>query len=178
MFYSLVHVNNSRDTEKMDVREISEQVSHALETAVSIRLEAFQGQSDGFKSTLKGRHSISHSGPWIASIESHDQHCLGCGIDFETQNSISDSALGLFLTDREISWCAKRRFKFDLIELWTIKEAVFKADPDNQNSVLSDYEIVAPDESSARKLTAGGADFRFHCLRFESGVLSAAVVKI
>lgn len=59
------------------------------------------------------------------------------GVDLEaTDREISQ---GVF---EKLSLEAERKINLLPIELWTLKEACFKADPENLHSVLSNYEIV------------------------------------
>jgi hypothetical protein len=66
----------------------------------------------------------------------------GIGIDVELRTrSISDTMVERFSLPNE------RKLGLSGLELWTVKEALFKANPANQGSVVTDYQVLTRDSS-------------------------------
>lgn len=93
------------------------------------------------------RFSLAHSAD-VALAVAEPSGCLrGVGIDLEVNTRIQAAAGRLFLTDREQRWLhsqASAHWPHHLLRLWCIKEAVFKANPDNAGKMLADHEIEEP----------------------------------
>lgn len=88
--------------------------------------------------------SLSHSGE--LSVAAYIADAEGCGIDLERPRTIEPATARHFLTREEQG---ALRAEHDLLLLWTIKEAVFKADLRNAGRVLSGYRLDAPDDCGA-----------------------------
>lgn len=90
--------------------------------------------------------SISHSQDSTIAIHTNAQNIVGIGIDIETSHP-SMKASRNFLTATEASQLSagQQAHPGVLKKLWSIKEAVFKADPDNHCKTLKYYPIINPE---------------------------------
>lgn len=84
---------------------------------------------------------------------------LGLGVDLEADRPMHPQATGFFLTEAERARLEARpaghspeAMDASLARLWTVKEALFKADPGNGPRLLADYEVADP---SLRRGRAG-----------------------
>jgi 4'-phosphopantetheinyl transferase EntD len=93
------------------------------------------------------RFSLTHSSD-LALAVAEPSGCLeGIGVDLEVGTRMQASAGRFFLTERESSWLGSQAtggWSHHLLRLWCIKEAVFKANPDNAGRILADHEIRYP----------------------------------
>ncbi len=129
------------------------------------------------------RFSITHSGAVaIAFGVRAGQTRAGAGIDYETSARVSSKAERFFLRSEERRWLhavgrpAARRQR---LRLWTVKEALFKADLENTSTFLRDYATSDPSAPSGWATpcapgAAGGA-WRYASLEVGEGFLTAAV---
>jgi 4'-phosphopantetheinyl transferase EntD len=101
------------------------------------------------------RISLTHSGQHAIAIGSPDKSVLGLGVDLETALDINPKTIRFYLSQTEIQALEQERFRrTNLVELWTVKEAIFKSDMDNEHRLLSDYQIVEwPDKTSPGRAT-------------------------
>jgi phosphopantetheinyl transferase len=113
------------------------------------------------------RVSLTHAGKTAVAVAVAGAQ--GVGVDLECDKTPHPETARFFLTDEERSWL---RTTDDLVRLWTIKEALFKADADNAGAGLYEYELDAPDANTARR---GAQRFRFATHRFPFGTLTVAV---
>jgi 4'-phosphopantetheinyl transferase EntD len=124
------------------------------------------------------RYSLTHSGGVAVAAGVIGPAPRGLGIDLELGRALDPRAARFFLTPQERSWaeCAGQRARAALLRLWTAKEALFKADPDNAGRVLADYRLVEPQLSAGWATLArpGRASFRYASFRFGDGYLSVA----
>lgn len=81
--------------------------------------------------------SISHTGEWAAAL--YVEHGMGCGIDIEWPRKFSPGIARHMLHPSEQSVLSPAR---DLLRVWTIKEALFKADMDNADKLLHHYSAA------------------------------------
>lgn len=98
--------------------------------------------------------SLTHSGrtavaAWSGGTRSPDGRAvLGVGVDVQTNRSgLNQRAGHLFLSARELAWVASlaEAVQADArLRLWVIKEALFKANPANHDTVLAHYSIAQP----------------------------------
>lgn len=89
------------------------------------------------------RLSISHSATLAVAIGARRSDITGTGIDVEFRRPFPPGAARFFLDpaeQREPAGPGSDR----LLELWTVKEAVFKADPGNRDRMLRDYRLLPP----------------------------------
>ena len=144
------------------------------------RLQASLGANDD-TSTLKFPHprlSLTHSEAWAVAVGSTSAKLLGLGVDLEVKNVPSFEAARRFLNPAEFVWL--RRMDEDerprmLHRLWTVKEATFKADPDNAGKTLKDYGMADPG-FMAGKARRGERVFYYASFEVPGGFLSVAVL--
>jgi len=128
------------------------------------------------------RLSLTHSGTYaVAAGVAQDLPFGGIGVDLEIQQTLHPEAARLFLTEEERKWFARLEASLrtrELLRLWTVKEAVFKADVENEGRMLADYRLAVP---GARNGVASAIDlcgfrsFHYTSIEFKQGFLSIAV---
>jgi 4'-phosphopantetheinyl transferase EntD len=106
---------------------------------------------------------------------------LGIGIDIETTRSIQPEAARFFLNDRERGWLARERdygSQATLLRLWTVKEAIFKADPADAERLLGDYTIEDPSQWRGIAYGRDRASLRFQysSVQLDVGFVSIAIL--
>ncbi len=85
--------------------------------------------------------SISHStGVAVACGVSERSPVRGLGIDVEQARTVSARLGRFFLRDEEASSLGSVPNE-EVLRLWTVKEAIFKADPQNKDRVLRHYRV-------------------------------------
>jgi phosphopantetheinyl transferase len=144
------------------------------------RLQASLGGSED-TSTLKFPHprvSLTHSDAWAVAIGSASTKLLGIGVDLQVKAAPKPETARRFLNPAELVWL--RRMEEEerprmLHRLWTVKEATFKADPENAGKTLRDYGLADPGYVAGR---ARRGDRVFYYASFEvpEGFLSVAVL--
>jgi len=144
------------------------------------RLQASLGASDD-TSTLTFPHprlSLTHSGTWAVAVGSVSPKLLGLGVDLETKGVPSPDSARRFLNPAEAVWLRRmdeeERPKM-LHRLWTVKEATFKADPDNAGKTLKDFGLADPGFVSG-KARRGERVFYYASFEVPGGFLSVAVL--
>jgi 4'-phosphopantetheinyl transferase superfamily protein len=122
------------------------------------------------------RYSLSHSAhaavavgvPGGSSIE-------GIGVDIELHRTPPEQSTRFFLADRELRWLAGTQDKdSNLLRLWTVKEALFKADPDNAGRLLTNYRIEDPSRDVGRAFAFDNA-LEYASLAIPGGIVSVAI---
>ena len=124
--------------------------------------------------------SVSHTDAVRAAcvLGAGQSRVSGVGIDIELPRIFSPRVSRFFLTESEMS--ALPAMDCDTaLRLWTVKEAVFKSDPDNEERVLRHYRV---DDVLARSgvatLTSArageGSCFWYSSQPFQGGWLSVA----
>ncbi|HEX2313482.1 MAG TPA: phosphopantetheine-binding protein [Thermomonospora sp.] len=103
----------------------------------------------------------------------------GVGLDLEPPRPADPRTARFFLDDREQGWLAdvpERRRAEEHVRLWTLKEALFKADPGNAAATLRDYAVHDPaaPHGPARRDRSGLA-FGYVTGRIPAGRLSVAL---
>ncbi|MEO3786714.1 4'-phosphopantetheinyl transferase superfamily protein [Actinocorallia sp. B10E7] len=119
------------------------------------------------------RLSMSRSGDLNLAACVLGAPVTGFGIDLEEERSADPRTGRFFLRDHELRWLdgvRPRDRDHEHMRLWTVKEALFKADPANAGTVLRDYGLADP---SARTGRAGPA--RYTTVRLGGRFLSFAV---
>jgi 4'-phosphopantetheinyl transferase EntD len=127
------------------------------------------------------RFSLTHSGNYAVAIGTTSRELVGIGIDFEITRFLRRGSARFFLTDGEQAWLrplGESAVQSSLIRLWTIKEAVFKADPENRKTGLIDYEIEHPGEWTGTAFLRADTDkvFLYSCLQVHEGFLSVGIL--
>jgi phosphopantetheinyl transferase len=144
------------------------------------RLQASLG-ADEDTSTIKFPHprlSLTHSETWAVAVGSSSPKLLGLGVDLEVKSVPSPETARRFLNPAELVWLRRmdeeERPKM-LHRLWTVKEATFKADPDNAEKTLRDYGLADPGYV-AGKARRGDRVFYYASFEVPNGFLSVAVL--
>jgi 4'-phosphopantetheinyl transferase EntD len=127
------------------------------------------------------RFSLTHSGGVAIAFAIGGESPAGAGIDFETCPGISDQAERFYLLQHERRWLrlpSRPRVADERLRLWTVKEALFKADLDNSGTVLSDYATADPSAASGWAAPSPARDrpgaWLYASLPVEGGFLTAA----
>jgi len=111
-----------------------------------------------------GRFSLSHSAD-VALAVAEPSGCLeGIGIDLEVNGSIQPAAARFFLSDDEQHWLQSQpseRRSHHLLRLWCVKEAVFKANPDNAGKLLADHELQRPADARGAARSVEGQKMEY-----------------
>ncbi len=95
--------------------------------------------------------SLTHSGGMAVAVACLDAPGPGLGVDLEAERPMRPEAARFFLGEDEMAKLNGRNAmdggaesEEGLLRLWTAKEALFKADMDNRNRVLTDYRVADP----------------------------------
>lgn len=119
------------------------------------------------------RLSLTHAGGRAFAVHIAAAGVVGTGIDYEPWNAAADLRTARFFlrTSEQVAV----RDAATLLRVWTVKEALYKATPDNAGAVLLDYELHDP--RCARGSATGPRDerLRYASLVTSTGVLSVAV---
>jgi phosphopantetheinyl transferase len=144
------------------------------------RLQSVIGGSED-TSSLKFPHpriSLTHSEKWAVAIGVASGKTLGIGVDLEVKGAPKAETARRFLNAGELVWL--RRMEEEerprlLHRLWTVKEATFKADPENAGKTLRDYALADPGYV-AGKARRGDRVFLYTSFEVPEGFLSVAVL--
>ena len=126
-------------------------------------------------------YSISHCRETVFCALATDRRIHGLGVDLELDRAIPPTADRLYLSEREqrILEAGSAYSNTDLLRVWTVKEALFKADMENRRrGWLFSYECFDPCRISGRawvRSKPAANRFRFASIPFRSGYLSLAV---
>ena len=144
------------------------------------RLQASLGGAED-TSILKFPHpklSLTHSESWAIAVGSTSPKLLGIGVDLEVKGAPKPETARRFLNPAELVWLRRMdegdREKM-LHRLWTVKEATFKADPENPGKTLRDYGLADPG-FVAGKARRGDRVFYYTSFEVPDGFLSVAVL--
>ena len=128
------------------------------------------------------RLSLTHSGTYaVAAGVAPDHFIGGIGVDLEIQQALHPEAARFFLTEEERRWFTRLRSNLkarELLRLWTVKEAVLKADVNNEGRMLADYRLAVPGVRSGVASVIDLRSFRsFHytSIGLQQGFFSIAV---
>lgn len=126
--------------------------------------------------------SLTHTGDWAIAAGTRPGAALGIGVDLELRTGMKDGAERFFLGPEETRWllaqddpAARGR---ERVRLWTVKEALYKANPANPGTLLGHYllEDPAATAGAARwKGDDGQRLFRYACVDVDPGALTVAV---
>jgi 4'-phosphopantetheinyl transferase EntD len=124
--------------------------------------------------------SLTHSTD--VAIAAGAKGVAGVGIDYECWREVQPRMARWFLLAQEQAWLERLsppRIGRELLRLWTVKEALFKACPQNAGLVLADIHMPNPDRATGVALipTRKSLRFRYTSLVMETGVLSLALAK-
>jgi phosphopantetheinyl transferase len=116
--------------------------------------------------------SLSHAGELAVAVRTDDA-CEGIGIDFEPWLSeVGPKGAHLFLRPSERAGLLPPE---RLLVLWTVKEALYKATPGNEDYLLVDFEVHDTAALCGNASGPRGAALRYAALRLERGSLAVAV---
>jgi len=116
--------------------------------------------------------SLTHAGGLAVAVRTDDD-CEGIGIDFEPWGTeVDPRGARLFLGPSER---AGKLPPDGLLQLWTIKEALYKATPGNQGYLLIDFEVHDTAALCGNASGPRGETLRYAALRLERGSLAIAV---
>ena len=126
------------------------------------------------------RVSLTHAGGSAYAVGT-SAGCIGIGIDYEPLRNVNINIARWFLNDDEICWLMdepRQNHCEELIRFWTIKEAAFKAHPNNEGLVLTKLAIADPAAARIEVNVAGiAAPIRVTCRRSDAGYLSVATLR-
>lgn len=97
--------------------------------------------------------SLTHAGGYAIAVTAPEGALSGLGVDLEAWRHTAAGITRFFLTAAECDWIAGRptdQQERDRIRLWTVKEAVFKARPDNHGMTLNQFAVDDPSASSGK----------------------------
>jgi phosphopantetheinyl transferase (holo-ACP synthase) len=127
------------------------------------------------------RFSLTHSGEVAIAVGTNSAELSGIGVDLELNRPVREGTARLFLNAEEQAWLLGRhellRSKA-LLRLWTIKEALYKADPSNSERWLTDYEIESPAAPWGNAFVRGDepCEFCYSCFELVEGFLTVAIL--
>ncbi|HET9235473.1 MAG TPA: 4'-phosphopantetheinyl transferase superfamily protein [Candidatus Eisenbacteria bacterium] len=103
----------------------------------------------------------------------------GIGVDLEIGRTPPETSERFFLSPDEVAGLpvSDPDRSAALRRLWTIKEAVFKSDPNNTRRVLGDYRLEDP-TSAVGQARKGDMVFEYASLAFPEGELSVAIHRL
>src|SRR5262249_32612454 len=118
------------------------------------------------------RYSLTHSGNFAVAVGTSSEELVGIGVDLEIHRQVRRETSRVFLDDREQAWlesCSETLITKQLLRLWTIKESLFKSDPENGKRWFSDYRIETPQSQSGRAFLkdANSTEFRYVSIEFD-----------
>lgn len=109
--------------------------------------------------------SLTHSAG-VAVAARCDGPQAGLGVDLEGWQTIDPRTARLYLHPHE---------EGDLLRLWTVKEALFKATPGNDGAVFLDYEVADHHALAGRATDRHGRQFEYASRRRPEGWLTLAI---
>ncbi|HVK98695.1 MAG TPA: 4'-phosphopantetheinyl transferase superfamily protein, partial [Dongiaceae bacterium] len=121
-------------------------------------------------------HSLTHAGQQAFALALRQSSYRGVGLDFEPWRPLDERHRRLMLSRREDALLGAASSR-DLLRIWTVKEALFKADRGGQQRWVIAYELDHPARrSGTARVRAGGRVRRFRYISIEvpGGMLSAA----
>lgn len=122
--------------------------------------------------------SLTHSDAWAIAIGLDSKKIDGLGVDLEIRSIPKPEGARKYLNPSELVWL-RRMDELEhprlLHRLWTVKEAIFKADPENKGKTLKDYALADPG-FVAGKARRGPRLFHYASFEVPEGFLSVAVL--
>lgn len=120
------------------------------------------------------RLSLSHSGGWAVALGTASPRTAGVGVDLELREPPRVESMRFFLAPQEQALLRQAPAR-TLLRLWTVKEAIFKADPDNALASVRGYVLEDPEAPEGRVCT-GSKTFHYRTFEVPGGFLTAAVL--
>lgn len=120
------------------------------------------------------RYSLTHAGGLALAAAAADGGVPGIGVDLELRHGMDLRASRLFLSPQERARAGNDARA--LLRLWTVKEALFKADPRNRGRILADYRLADARRWAGEARAAGDSmRFRYASAPLAGGIVSVAV---
>jgi len=124
------------------------------------------------------RYSLTHCGQTAVAVGLEaGSHVDGIGVDLELGRIPPERSGRFFLTDEESEWMMRvdaSERDATLLRLWTVKEALFKADPDNAGRLLTHYRLENPSSQVGRAFALENV-LEYASLAIPNGMLSVAI---
>ena len=124
------------------------------------------------------RLSLTHADEGAIAAGSIGARPTGLGVDLEPDRPVDPRTTRFFLDDAERAWLARMPEAdraAEQLRLWTVKEAVFKADLANRDAMLGDYATELPGALAGRaRRRSTGELFGFTSGRFRGAHMSVA----
>jgi 4'-phosphopantetheinyl transferase EntD len=119
--------------------------------------------------------SLTHGGGIAIAAGGAGEDVIGIGVDWEPDRPIDPRASKFFLSACEMAAIEPDAER--LIRLWTVKEALYKATPENANLTVRMFETIDPnaDRGQARLERAPDVLFAYESRRLAHGFLSVAI---
>ena len=159
-------------------RAVSRRLGRAALRALRIELEGRAAVDD--LAFPNPRYSLSHSRDTALAVADATASLDGIGVDLEIDRNLNPHSARFFLTDRERRWLEGldgARASEELLRLWCVKEAVFKANPENHGTLLGDHALVAPAEPCGRARTREGRVVEYASWREARTCVAVAVCR-
>lgn len=127
------------------------------------------------------RVSLTHSaGHAVALGVPKGLRILGIGVDLETIKQLRPQGDRFFLAITECDWIrssSPHAQAGDRLRLWTVKEALFKANPKNEGTMLRDYCLIHPSAHTGIGILQfnPAVSFFYSSMYFAEGILSVAI---
>lgn len=118
--------------------------------------------------------SLSHAGGLAVAVRC-DEGVRGVGVDFEPRRPAADLRVARFFLNPSERGAATGAAA--LMRLWTIKEALYKAIPDNASCVLLDISLAEPGAACGDAAGPCGELLRYAAVDVADGHLAVAVCR-
>nr|WP_269327754.1 4'-phosphopantetheinyl transferase superfamily protein [Kineosporia mesophila] len=118
--------------------------------------------------------SLSHAaGIAVAAVPLLPGTVNGIGVDLELDRDPVPATARFYLTrtERQLAGSDPR----SLLRLWTVKEALYKADPANAGTALFEYELDDPAAPHGTARHRSGRRFHYRSVPVHRGVLTIAI---
>lgn len=123
--------------------------------------------------------SLTHTDHIALASVSIDPSSIGLGIDMEFNRTIKEKSQKFFLNTNEQKHLLSKNKSEHLLRLWTVKEALFKSNMKNKNSLLKDYEISNSMEITGTAYLKSNHKIKFiySSLKLNNGFISLAIAQ-
>lgn len=126
------------------------------------------------------RYSLTHSAELALAVAEPSGSLEGIGVDLEIGTRIRPAAARFFLTGREREWLHEvpdEARESRLLRLWCVKEALYKANPGNAGTILSDHELLDPARAVGAARTRRGGTLEYASWLGEDCCVALAVCR-
>ncbi len=114
--------------------------------------------------------SLTHAGH--IAVAARAEQVAGVGVDYEPWREVNLRTSRFFLRPVEQAAVSDSR---DLLRLWTLKEALFKATPANAECWLTDFDLPDPQATAGRVVGPRGETLQYAGVDVGIGHLAVAV---